>query len=158
MFFNEMLKSRISGHFEQFSTFLSHSKPAYTKLRSTSRGSYFPNSLNKFVLSENVLKPIFCEVEILLRAMKCRIYGYFEQFGPSEPLKSPVYYQRSIFRDSYFPKSLHKILLPENVLKAIFCEVEMLLKCTKVVYMVILSCFGHADSLKSPIYYQRSII
>ena len=97
---------------------------------------------------------------MLLRAMKCRIYGYFVQFAlrGAESLKSPVNYQRSIFRDSYFPKSLHKILLPENVLKAIICEVEMLLKCTKVVYMVILSCFGHADSLKSPIYYQRSII
>ena len=35
-------------------------------------------------------------------------------------------------KGSYFPKSLHKFLLPENVFIFYFCDVEMPLRCLKV--------------------------
>ena len=47
-------------------------------------------------------------------------------FGHSDSLKSPIYYERSTCRGSYSPKSLHKFVLPENVFKTKFFEVEML--------------------------------
>ena len=88
---------------------------------------------------------------------KSRIYGHFEQFVAPLSHSKAQYTTKEVHLETHiFPKVSIKIVLPENVVKAIFCEVEMLLKCTKVVYMVILSCFGHSDSLKSPIYYERS--
>ena len=83
------------------------------------------------------------------------MYGYF---GHSDSLKRPIYYESSTFRGSYSPKSLQKIVLPENVFKVIFYEVELLLKCPKIVCIVILSYFGHSDSLKSPTYYESSTL
>ena len=51
---------------------------------------------------------------------------------PYDPLKSPVHYQRSTLKGSYFPKSLHKLVLPENGSISIFFEVKVLLKDSKV--------------------------
>ena len=93
---------------------------------------------------------------MLLKCTKVVYMVILSYFGHSDSLKSSINYESSTFRGSYSPKSLHKIVLPENVFKAIFCEVEMLLKCPKVVYMVNLSYFGHSDSLKSPTYYESS--
>ena len=62
--------------------------------------------------------------------------SYFMQFWPIlrpyDPLKSPVHYQRSTLKGSYFPKSLHKLVLPENGSISIFFEVKVLLKDSKV--------------------------
>ena len=61
---------------------------------------------------------------------------YFMQFWPIlrpyDPLKSPVHYQGSTLKGSYFPKSLHKLVLPENGSISIFFEVKVLLKDSKV--------------------------
>ena len=55
--------------------------------------------------------------------------SYFMQFlpilGPYDPLKGPLHYQESTFKGSYSLKSLHKLVLPENVLISYFCGVEM---------------------------------
>ena len=62
--------------------------------------------------------------------------SYFMQFWPIlrpyDPLKSPVHYQGSTLKGSYFPKSLHKLVLPENGSISIFFEVKVLLKDSKV--------------------------
>ena len=62
--------------------------------------------------------------------------SYFMQFlpilGPYDPLKSPVHYQESTLNGSYFPKSPHKLVLPENGSNSIFFEVKVLLKDSKV--------------------------
>ena len=62
--------------------------------------------------------------------------SYFMQFwpilGPYDPLKSPLHYQRSTLKGSYSPKSLHKLVLPENGSISIFFEVKVLLKDSKV--------------------------
>ena len=62
--------------------------------------------------------------------------SYFMQFWPIlrpyDPLKSPVHYQRSTLKGSYFPKSLHKLVLPENGFISIFFELKMLLGSPKV--------------------------
>jgi len=39
------------------------------------------------------------------------------------------------------PKSLHKLILYKNIIISNFSEVEMLLKCPKVVYLLILINF-----------------
>ena len=45
--------------------------------------------------------------------------SYFMQFWPIlglyDPLRGPLYYQKSTFKSSYSPKSLHKFILPENL-------------------------------------------
>ena len=62
--------------------------------------------------------------------------SYFMQFwpilGPYDPLRSPVHYQRSTLKGSYFPKSLYKLVLPENGSISIYFEVKVLLKDSKV--------------------------
>ena len=51
--------------------------------------------------------------------------------GPYDPLRGPLQYQRSTFKGSYFPKMLHKIVLPKNGLISTSFEVKMLEKCPK---------------------------
>ena len=51
--------------------------------------------------------------------------------GPYDPLKSPLHYQQSTLNGSYFPKSLHTLILPENGYIYIFFEPKMLEKCPK---------------------------
>ena len=71
--------------------------------------------------------------------------SYYMQLWPIlglyAPLKSPLHYQQSDLNGSYSPKSLHKFVLPENAFNTTFLEVEMHLKCPKVLYLVILSNF-----------------
>ena len=52
--------------------------------------------------------------------------------GPYDPLKSHLHYQWRAFKGSYSPKSLHKLVLPENGSISIFFEVKVLLKDSKV--------------------------
>ena len=67
---------------------------------------------------------------------KSATMSYFMQFWPIlrpyDPLKSPVHYQGSTLKGSYFPKSLHKLVLPENGSISIFFEEKVLLKDSKV--------------------------
>ena len=51
--------------------------------------------------------------------------------GPYDPLKGPLQYQESTFKGSYSPKSLHKLVLPENGFISIFFEAKMFEKCPK---------------------------
>ena len=52
--------------------------------------------------------------------------------GPYDQFKSPLHYQECTFKGSYSPKSLHKLVLPENGFISIFFEVKMLLGSPKV--------------------------
>ena len=63
-------------------------------------------------------------------------------FRPSDPLKSPIYQHRSTPRSSYSPKSLQKIVLPENGFISIYFEVKVSEKCRKVIFHVILAQIG----------------
>ena len=51
--------------------------------------------------------------------------------GPYDPLKSPLHHQESSLNGSYSPKSLHKLVLPENGFISIFFEAKMFEKCPK---------------------------
>ena len=51
--------------------------------------------------------------------------------GQYVPLRGPLQYQKSTFKRSYSPKSLHKLVLPENGFISIFLEVKMFKKCPK---------------------------
>ena len=49
----------------------------------------------------------------------------------SDPLRSPIYYQYCIFNGSYYLKSLHKLVQPENVLNTLIFEVKIYIMCPK---------------------------
>ena len=66
--------------------------------------------------------------------------------GPYDPLKGPLHYQESTLNGSYSLKSLHKLVLPENVLISYFFGMEMHKMYPKVVSLVILTHFGHLNS------------
>ena len=55
--------------------------------------------------------------------------SYFMQFwpilGPYDPLKGPFHYQESTFEGSYSTKSLHKLVLQENVSNSVFFELKV---------------------------------
>ena len=105
--------------------------PIYQQ-RSTPKCPYSPKSLHKFVLPENVFKTKFFEVKVHWKCPKPVYLVILSNFEPSDPLKSPIYQQKSTPKGPYSPKSLHKFVLPENVFKTIFFNVETLLKCPKV--------------------------
>ena len=96
------------------------------------KGSYSPKILHKKVLPEYVFMPILFLSENVWKVPKM---SYFMQFwpilGPYDPLKSPLHYQQSMLNGSYSPKSLHKLVLPENGFISIFFEVKMFEKCPK---------------------------
>ena len=52
--------------------------------------------------------------------------------GPYDPLKGPLHYQESTFKGSYSLKSLHKLVLQENVSNSVFFELKVHLQCLKV--------------------------
>ena len=72
---------------------------------------------------------------------KSYIRSFWPIFGPPNPQNGPLYYQGSTFRGPYFAKSLHKLVLPENILISYFCGMEMHKMYPKVVYLVILTYF-----------------
>ena len=90
------------------------------------KGSYSPKSLIKFILPENLSTSNFRDVEIKEICPKVVYQVILAIMGPYDPLKSPVHYQGSTLKGSYFPKSLHKLVLPENGSISIFFEVKML--------------------------------
>ena len=51
--------------------------------------------------------------------------------GPYDQFKGPLHYQESTFKGSYSPKSLHKLVLPENKFIPTFFEVKMFEKFPK---------------------------
>ena len=63
---------------------------------------------------------------------KCHISCNFGQFEPYDALRGPLQGQQSTFKGSYSPKSLHKLVLPENGFISIFFELKMLLGSPKV--------------------------
>ena len=72
--------------------------------------------------------------------------SYFMQFwpilGPYGPLKRPWHYQRSTLNDSYSPKILQKIVLPENRFISSFFEVKMIKSAQNVIFHANLTNFG----------------
>ena len=53
-------------------------------------------------------------------------------FRTPNPQNGPLYYQWSTFRGSYSTKSLHKLVLQENVSNFIIFELKVHLECPKV--------------------------
>ena len=106
-------------------------KGPFHYLRSTLKGSYSPKSLHKFILPENLSTSNFREVEIKEICPKVVYQVILAIMGPYDPLKSPLHYQQSTLQDSYSPKILHKIALPENGFISIFFGVKMFEKCQK---------------------------
>ena len=75
--------------------------------------------------------------------------------GPYDPLKSPSHYQQSILNGSYSPKSLHKLVLTENVFIFIFYDVKVYQMFLKVVYRVILTNFRTLSPTQKPLILPR---
>ena len=76
--------------------------------------------------------------------------------GPYDLFKGLLRYQESTFRGSYSPKSLHKLVLPENGFISILFEAKMFENAQKVIYHAILANLGPYDPLKGPLHYQQS--
>ena len=72
---------------------------------------------------------------------KSPISGHLTYFRTPNPKDDPLYYHGSTFRGSYFPESLHKFILPENIFISYFCAMKMHKMYPKVVYPVILTYF-----------------
>ena len=72
---------------------------------------------------------------------KSPISGHLTCFRTPNPKDDPLYYHGSTFRGSYFPESLHKFILPENIFISYFCAMKMHKMYPKVVYPVILTYF-----------------
>ena len=72
-------------------------------------------------------------------------------YATQNPLKSSLYYHWSTLKGSYHLKSLHKLVLPENVLISYFCGMEMYKTNPS-------SCFDQFSNPpnppKSPLHYQ----
>ena len=73
----------------------------------------------------------------------------FANFQPPNPLKSPLYNQQSTLKGSYFPKSFHKLVLPETVFISHFLGIELYKVCQKVVHYAILAYFQPLNLAKS---------
>ena len=90
--------------------------------------SYSPKSLLKLVLPANGV----ISISLKRKCSKRPKMSYFMQFqpffGPYDPLKSPLLYQRSTLTGSYNPKILHKLVLPENGFISFFFEVKIFQK------------------------------
>ena len=59
-------------------------------------------------------------------------HAILANFEPYDPLRGLLQDQQSTFKGSYSPKSLHKLVLPENGFISIIFEVKMLLRSPKV--------------------------
>ena len=91
-------------------------------------GSHSLKSLHK--LDElNISISSFREVEKNKMCHKVVYQVILTNFGPFDPLKSPLHYQRSTLKGSYFPIRLHKLLLSENGSISIVFEVKLTEKC-----------------------------
>ena len=109
------LKSSILGHLDKFSDPLIQSKaPYYQGIKF--KGSNSPKSLCKSVLPEIVFIFNFYDVEVYKIFLKVVYRVICSISRPFHSLKSPLYYQGSKFKCSYSPKSLHRLVLPENVI------------------------------------------
>ena len=89
---------------------------------------------------------------IPLNLPKHRISCHFEQLSaPPGPIQKPHILTKGVHpRAHILPKSLHKNLLPENEFQSNFFVVEILLKCPKVIYLVILSIFQPLWATQKP--------
>ena len=121
-----------SSRFDRFSDPPIYLKDPYTtnKVHST---AYI---LSKVSTNEYYRKMDLFLVYVKWKCTKCTqklyIYPFWPIFGPSDPLKGPLHYYQSTFYGSYSPKSLHKLVLPENGFISIFSEVKILLGSPKV--------------------------
>ena len=72
--------------------------------------------------------------------------SYFMQFwpilGPYDLLKRPLHYQQSMLKGSISPKSLHRLVLPENGYISICFEVKMFKNAQNVIFHAILANIG----------------
>ena len=89
---------------------------------------------------------------------KSPISGHLTYFRTPNPKDDPLYYHGSTFRGSYFPESLHKFILPENIFISYFCAMKMHKMYPKVVYPVILTYFRTPSPTKCPLILLRKYI
>ena len=123
------------SYFMQFWPILGPYEPVKSPLyyqQITLNGSCSRKILHKIVLPENGFISIFLKWKWPKSAENDIFHAILTILGPYDPLKSPWYYQQSTFKGSYSPKSLHKLVLPENGFISIFFELKMLLGSPKV--------------------------
>ena len=152
-----MPKSRITGHFDQFLNPLTHSKALYI----TSELLKQSHILSKTYIKQYYQKIYSSLTFVAQKCTKCTQKSYILSyciFGPPNPQNGPLYYQGSTFRGPYFAKSLHKLVLTENIFISYFCGMEMHKMYPKVVFLVILTYFQTPKPTKWPLILPRKYI
>ena len=99
-------------------------------------------SLHKLVLPENV--SIYAFYTVILGEMNPEVAKLVNlaQIWTCSPLLRPIIHKRVMLEGPESLKSLHKLVLPENVLKSKLYEVEMYEMCPKVQYLAVLTNFS----------------
>ena len=141
-------------YFMQFWPILGPYDPLKSPLhyqQSTLQDSYSSKILHKVALPENGFISIFSEWKCSKSAQNVIFHAILTNFGTCNPLKSPFYYQKSTLNGIYFPKSLHKLLLPENGFNSIFFKRKCSKTAQNVISHAILANFGTIWPTKKPL-------
>ena len=144
------------SYFMQFWPILGPYDPLKSPLhyqRSTLKGSYSPKILHKIVLPENGFISIFLKRKWSKSAQNVIFHAILTNFGPYDPLKGPLRYQECTFKGSYSPKSLHKLVLPENKFIPTFLKWKCSKSSQNVIFHAILTSFGTIWSTQKPVHY-----
>ena len=109
-----------------------------------------PKSLLKLVLPENVSKSAFYTVILGENGPKVAKLANLTQILSFRPLIMPQIYKWGMLEGLDSPKSLHKLVLPENVSKSAFFTVILGEKGPKVAKQVNLTQILTLDPNKAP--------
>ena len=99
-------------------------------------GSNFPKILHKLVLPENVFKRVFYTAILGEKGPKVAKLVDLTQIFTLRPLIRPQIHEWGMLEGSKFPKSLHKLILPENLLEKAFYTTILYKKGPKVAKLV----------------------
>ena len=125
-------KSRISLNFDQFSDPLrTLSPPVVSKKNIIRVHNLLKTSINLYYLNMYSILT-FIKWKCSKSAQNVIFMQFWPILGPYDPLKGPLHYQESTFKGSYSLKSLHKLVLQENVSNSVFFELKVHLQCLKV--------------------------
>ena len=84
-------------------------------------------------------------------------HAILANFGTIRSTQRPLTLQiKSTFTGSYYPKSLHKLLLPENGFNSIFFDAKMFKKCPNVIFHAFLANFGNIWPTQKPLILTKS--
>ena len=145
----------------QFWTILGQYDPLNSPLyyqRSTFRGSISPNAYINLYSQKIYSFLTFVAWKCTKCTQKSYNWSFWPIFGHLNPQNGRLYYQRSKFKCSYSPKSLHKLALPENVLIFNLYGVKVYQMFLKVVYRVILTNFRTLRPTQKPLILTRKYI